>query len=220
MDGRAKDQTAADAQAPGSGSGGPATAVTGGQSSVHSGAVDSLAVAQAAGVPASGPPGTVTTVKDPGHPASGVPLGDPAKSAAGQLAMHMTPLRLDADGVHRLTVQLHPADLGPVQVVAEIRDGAISVRLSGSTGAGTDALRQGLPDLRRELHDAGFTNCTLDLRDSSAGQQQTAHQQAAHQQQTAHHHRAAQQQASGRVAEPVPGAPGSTSLAGRLDVRA
>ncbi|MEU4164939.1 flagellar hook-length control protein FliK, partial [Actinoplanes sp. NPDC026670] len=91
--------------------------------------------------------------------------------AAAQVATRLVPLRLDADGVHRLTVNLHPADLGPVQVVAEIRNGDITVQLSGGTEAGTEALRSSLDDLRRELENSGFGNCTLDLRQGNAQQQ-------------------------------------------------
>ncbi|HEX5741593.1 MAG TPA: flagellar hook-length control protein FliK [Pilimelia sp.] len=77
--------------------------------------------------------------------------------------------------MHRLTVHLHPADLGPVSVVAEIRDGAIHVQLAGATDAGRESLRAALPDLRRELTDSGFTDCQLDLR-SGTGQGGTAQQ--------------------------------------------
>jgi flagellar hook-length control protein FliK len=89
----------------------------------------------------------------------------PAAPPAAQIAMRIVPLRLEADGVHRLTVNLHPADLGPVQVVAEIRNGDVTLQLSGSTDAGTAALRDSLDDLRQELTASGFGNCSLDLRD-------------------------------------------------------
>ncbi|MCA2213708.1 flagellar hook-length control protein FliK [Wangella sp. NEAU-J3] len=90
--------------------------------------------------------------------------------------MRIAPLRLDADGVHRLTVNLHPADLGPVQVVAEIRNGTINVQLSGSTDAGTDALRNAMDELRRELEQSGFGDTTLDLRQGSNQQEQQREQ--------------------------------------------
>jgi flagellar hook-length control protein FliK len=90
--------------------------------------------------------------------------------------MRIAPLRLDADGIHRLTVQLHPVDLGPVQVVAEIRNGDINVQLTSATDAATDAIRDAISDLRRELQDAGFGNTTLDLRQGN-GQQDQARQQ-------------------------------------------
>jgi hypothetical protein len=105
-------------------------------------------------------------------PAPGVP-GPPAV----QIAVRITPLRLEADGIHRLTVNLHPVDLGPVQVVAEIRNGEINVQLTGSTDAGTAALRDSLDDLRRQLQDAGFGNTSLDLRQDTPqdqGRQQFA----------------------------------------------
>jgi flagellar hook-length control protein FliK len=111
----------------------------------------------------------------PAAPVAEAPAPPPAPATpappAAQLATRIVPLRLDADGVHRLTVNLHPADLGPVQVVAEIRNGDISVQLTGGTEAGTEALRQSLDDLRRELEDSGFGNCTLDLRQGNAQQQ-------------------------------------------------
>jgi hypothetical protein len=88
--------------------------------------------------------------------------------------MHVVPLRLEADGVHRLTVHLHPADLGLVSLVAEVRDGAVHLQLAGATEAGREALRDALPDLRRELQQGGFSGCSLDLgsdlgRDAPSG---------------------------------------------------
>jgi flagellar hook-length control protein FliK len=80
--------------------------------------------------------------------------------------------------VHRLTVNLHPVDLGPVQIVAEIRNGEISMQLSGSTEAGHQSLRDAMDDLRRELQQSGFANCSLDLRQGS-GNQASRHQQFA-----------------------------------------
>jgi flagellar hook-length control protein FliK len=40
----------------------------------------------------------------------------------------------------------------------------VAVQLAGGTDAGRQALHHALPELRRELLDAGFTNCSLDLR--------------------------------------------------------
>ena len=119
--------------------------------------------------PATGPAAPAAAAPPP--PSTPMP-GPPAI----QLATRIAPLRLDADGVHRLTVNLHPADLGPVQVVAEIRSGSINVQLSGATDAGHDALRNAMDDLRRELEQSGFSNTTLDLRQGS-NQQDQARQQ-------------------------------------------
>ena len=119
------------------------------------------------GVSAPNAAGATTPVAAPQPAAPALPT-----PPATQVAMQIVPLRLDADGVHRLTVNLHPADLGPVQVVAEIRNGEIDIQLSGSTDAGTEALREALDDLRRQLLDSGFSNCSLDLRQGSPQQDQ------------------------------------------------
>jgi flagellar hook-length control protein FliK len=123
-----------------------------------------------AGVTGPAPTAATAQTAAPAQPQSAAPPAPPVV----QIAMRIAPLRLEADGVHRLTVNLHPADLGPVQVVAEIRNGDVSLQLSGSTDAGTAALRDSLDDLRRELTDAGFGNCELDLRqgDGDARQEQ------------------------------------------------
>jgi flagellar hook-length control protein FliK len=110
----------------------------------------------------------------PAAPVTEVAAPEPARPAtpatpASQVAMHIVPLRRDADGVHRLTVHLHPVDLGPVSVVAEIRNGNVSVQLSGGTESGRQALHAALPQLHQELIDAGFTNCSLDLRQDAPG---------------------------------------------------
>jgi flagellar hook-length control protein FliK len=166
----------------------------------------------APGVPA---PANVTgpqaaTPAQPAAPAVPTP-------AAAQVAMHIAPLRPDADGIHRLTVHLHPVDLGPVQVVAEIRDGDISVRLTGGTDAGTEALRSSLDDLRRELTDSGFRNCSLDLRQGNTHQQ--ARQQSAEAGTLGR--RTDRGSGNGEVpVEPAPGATRRTVPSGRLDVHA
>jgi len=121
--------------------------------------------ATAAGVPLAPNGPTTVTATAPAAP----PLA-PGTPAAAQVAMHVLPLRLDADGVHRLTVHLHPADLGLVSLVAEVRDGAVHLQLAGATEAGREALRDALPDLRRELQQGGFSRCSLDLgQDAPSG---------------------------------------------------
>ena len=136
---------------------------------------------------------------------------------ATQLAMQIAPLRLDADGVHRLTVNLHPVDLGPVQVIAEIRNGEISVQLSGSTDAGTDALRNALGDLKRELEESGFANCSLDLRQGSSQQDQARQQSGFGENGRAN----ASRESAPATVEPAPvPAPGDTTGTSRLDIHA
>jgi len=134
----------------------------------------SAGTAALAGVAAPAGPAATNGPAPVAAPAAATAASAPAGPPAEQIATRIVPLRLDGDGVHRLTVHLHPADLGMVSVVAEIRDGAINVQLAGATEAGRESLRGALPDLRRELQQAGFTGCTLDLRQDTpqGGQQQ------------------------------------------------
>ena len=159
-------------------------------------------------IPAA-PAAPVAEAAPPPAPATPGPL-------ATQLATRITPLRLDADGVHRLTVNLHPADLGPVQVIAEIRNGEISVQLSSSTDAGHESLRDALDDLRRELAQSGFSNTSLDLRQGSP--QERARQQFT----LPGNDRGGRQPADAENPPPVPAAPSTPRTSGnnRLDIEA
>ncbi|MDI6103960.1 flagellar hook-length control protein FliK, partial [Actinoplanes sp. NEAU-A12] len=143
------------------------------------GAETAGAPAPAAGLPGmTGPQAAAPAAPIAEAPAAAPPAPSTPAPPAAQLATRIVPLKLDADGVHRLTVHLHPVDLGPVQVVAEIRNGDITVQLSGATEAGAEALRSSLDELRQELENAGFNNCSLDLRQGNA-QQQARQQQFA-----------------------------------------
>lgn len=110
------------------------------------------------GTPAQQP----SEVRPTGAPTAGQ-SNAPATPAA-QVATHLIPLRQQPDGVHRMTIQLNPGDLGPISVMAEIRNGAISVHLAGATDAGREALLAALPDLRRELEAGGFGSTAVELR--------------------------------------------------------
>jgi flagellar hook-length control protein FliK len=129
------------------------------------------------------------------------------------------PLRLDADGVHRLTVNLHPVDLGPVQVVAEIRNGEINLQLTSSTDAGHESLSDALDELRRQLEQSGFGNTSLDLRQGTS--QDQARQQFAFMGEQ-NGTRGGNGRAGGEQAEPVAPAPvpASTTDPSRLDIQA
>ncbi|RLV56471.1 flagellar hook-length control protein FliK [Aeromicrobium phragmitis] len=70
------------------------------------------------------------------------------------------------DGVHRLTVRLHPEELGPVQITVTVRDGSVHVSLTALDDAQA-LLQSGTPELRRMLEDAGLANVGVDVRDGS-----------------------------------------------------
>nr|BFE65564.1 hypothetical protein GCM10020063_100900 [Dactylosporangium thailandense] len=89
-------------------------------------------------------------------------------SVAPQLVSVLSPLRKGPDGVHRMTVRLDPEELGPVSIVAEVRDGSISVHLRADRETGQAALQAALPQLRQDLSSAGFAQCALELNQQSS----------------------------------------------------
>jgi hypothetical protein len=119
----------------------------------------------APGSAAVGPGGEVgPTVADP---ARGNPVTD-------QVFGQVTRLVSRGDGMHRLTLRLHPADLGEVKVVMTVKDGVVDVTLSAGAAAG-EALREGSPQLRSLLEIAGATTGQLVVRElASTGSLATA----------------------------------------------
>jgi flagellar hook-length control protein FliK len=85
------------------------------------------------------------------------------------------------DGMHRLTLRLHPADLGEVKVVLTVRDNVVDVTLSAGAAA-REALRDGSPQLRALLELAGATTGQLVVRELSTTGATLAHQTSTGQQ--------------------------------------
>jgi flagellar hook-length control protein FliK len=75
------------------------------------------------------------------------------------------------DGTHRLTIKLQPEALGEVRVVLTVRDGDVSVRLSGSDAA-QRALLQGASDLQRLLESVGAKSAQVLVGDPGTQAQQ------------------------------------------------
>jgi flagellar hook-length control protein FliK len=73
------------------------------------------------------------------------------------------------DGTHRLTIKLQPEALGEVRVVLTVRDGDVSVRLTGSEAA-QRALLQGAGDLQRLLESVGARTAQVVVGDPTGGQ--------------------------------------------------
>jgi hypothetical protein len=181
------DATVADG-APGTGDGAATGGPTSGSAAPGTGPGTGDPGASGAHGPVAGPStlnGLHQALQGTAQPASAVAqvdgptwTGPTPPSSAVQLAVRILPLREAPDGTHRLTVHLHPAELGPVSLVAEVRDGALRLQLTGETEAAHHALRDALPELRQELAQAGLRDCTLDLRQqapgSGPGQQWTA----------------------------------------------
>jgi flagellar hook-length control protein FliK len=153
----------------------------------------------------------------PGPGAVDVPVAAPAfpVGVATQVSRRLVPLRRGPDGTHRLTIRLNPEGLGPISVVAQVRKGAIAVQITGGTEAGRAALQATLPDLRRDLMEAGFGSCSLDVQQGGPQPGQQGSGQASREsRQDRRPHRAAEPV---EVAAPVEKEPGMPHRA--LDLR-
>jgi len=131
------------------------------------------------------PPRTVLTppVTPAFHPAAPVhvttvdpaaPTTTQAPAGAPELPHHqvmtaVSPLLRGPDGEQSLRLQLHPQDLGAVNVTVELRRGEVAIHLHAADGAAADLLRDHLPDLRQQLEDQGLRAGALQVDTGSAG---------------------------------------------------
>jgi flagellar hook-length control protein FliK len=150
-DGRLATPVAADPTAPNAPSGSPVFTLTDSQS---------MAAAQSATAPAtaSQPTSSQPTSSQP-------PAGQQqaAPQVSHQLAAPVLSLRTAGNGSHQLTIALHPAELGPVNVHVRILGDSMSIQLASTSEGAHDALREALPQLRQELQAAGLPSVDLSL---------------------------------------------------------
>ena len=140
--------------------------------------------AQAPSAPDSGAPAATAAPNQPPTAAATVPqpAAQPASQSASQSASQPAPqtsaplqpqlakplftLVGAPHGQHIMTLKVSPDDLGPLTVRAQIDAAGVRIELFAPGEAGREAVRGILPELRRELHDAGF-GARLDLSDRS-----------------------------------------------------
>jgi flagellar hook-length control protein FliK len=136
-----------------------------------------VAEAAAAGTPSTstGPVGTApTTGAPPPAPATPATAAPPPGSATQAEVLRIADLADAARATVRraepstLTLQLHPASLGAVQVELRLEDGALQVELRPRTAAGSEQLGGALAELRRGLERAGVAVEGIDLRHPAA----------------------------------------------------
>jgi flagellar hook-length control protein FliK len=121
--------------------------------------------------PTSAPVVTAAAAAPASAPAPAVPV---PPGFAAQLARPVFTLASAGTGEHTMTVAVDPENLGPVTVQAHISAAGVRVELFAASADGREALRQILPDLKRDLAGAGL-NASLDL---SAGNQPGSGQDA------------------------------------------
>jgi flagellar hook-length control protein FliK len=89
-----------------------------------------------------------------------------------QVFTAVSPLLLGADGSYGVRLQLHPQDLGAVQVIVDVRHGEISIQMQASDAAARDALRGGLSDLRQQLEGQGLRAGSMEVGSGAANPRQ------------------------------------------------
>jgi hypothetical protein len=124
--------------------------------------------------PTAAPPTTA-------QPATGQPVANPLP-VSHQLTGPVLSLRTAGNGSHQLTIALHPAELGPVNLHVRILGDSMAIQLASTSEGAHDALRDALPQLRQELQAAGLPNVDLSL--DLGGAPSGGHTQAGGQAQT------------------------------------
>lgn len=113
---------------------------------------------------------------------AGPPISQPATAhsapadqlpVSNQLAGPVLSLRTAGNGSHQLTIALHPAELGPVNLHVRIVGDSMAIQLASTSEGAHDALHAALPQLRQELQAAGLGNVdlSLDLGGAPSGNQ-------------------------------------------------
>lgn len=107
----------------------------------------------------------------------GRPIQGAHPSLSTQIGTELLSLRQAADGDHIVTVAVRPDNLGPVTISAVVGRDGMSVELFSPSSEGRDALKQMLPDLRRDLASTGGPGSSLDLGARDAPQERPRHRE-------------------------------------------
>ncbi|MDQ1583933.1 MAG: flagellar hook-length control protein FliK, partial [Microbacteriaceae bacterium] len=123
-----------------------------------------------------------------------------------QLAQPMIRLATAPNGDHTVVVRVAPDELGPVTVQAHVSDAGVRIELFAPNEAAREAIKQILPELRRDLTSSasdGSVNVS-DHSAPSADSDDRAQQQS----------RSTAQDGGGRAAPDLPNVPAPTALSG------
>jgi hypothetical protein len=109
---------------------------------------------------------------------TGQPTGPTGSPVLHQVLTEVPRLVSRGDGTHRITLRLHPADLGELRLTVTVKDGAVDVTLAAGRAA-REALRDGSSQLRSLLELTGHTAGQLVIRDLPGSGTATAAQPGA-----------------------------------------
>jgi flagellar hook-length control protein FliK len=117
------------------------------------------------------PPTTLPTPS--GQPATG-PQGPSwlPEAVHQQVYTAVAPLLRGADGSYGIQLNLHPRDLGAVQVSVDVRHGQIAIQMHATDPAAREALRDGLSDLRQQLEEQGLRTGSMEVGSGGADTRQ------------------------------------------------
>lgn len=87
----------------------------------------------------------------PSTPASQGVLALPAQ----QIMAVLSPIVSRPDGTHRISLELHPAEMGSIQATITVNAGHVTVELHADNAATRQAIGSALPDLRQQLGSGG-----------------------------------------------------------------
>ena len=113
---------------------------------------------------------TPAPVVAPQAPAVPAPAAPTAAAPHVQVVEAVGHLR-HVDGTHEVTLELHPAELGPVKVTMTVEGSNVTLHLSAQNGATDDLLRRHLPDLQASLAEAGLNATSVDVGGSAPQRQ-------------------------------------------------
>jgi flagellar hook-length control protein FliK len=116
---------------------------------------------------ANGPQGASNTAAAPNLPAVNVPVGQQGwDQAVGERVLWMT-----RHGLQEAKIELHPRELGPVEIRVSVQDDQASVAFTTHSPAARDALEAAMPRLRDMLADSGLNLAQSDVSHRSPQQQ-------------------------------------------------
>lgn len=120
------------------------------------GSADAAAIAAAVGAARANSVAGSTTVGSVATP----PPAPPAP-VTQQLVSVIAPFRRQTDGSYQLAIELHPRELGRVEIELAVRNGVITLHMRAEHGATNALLRDMLGELARDLELAGIRTDSL-----------------------------------------------------------